>query len=268
MDALLSPRHVQIDTKIYANITPMSFADLLGGSAVLAAAVSIALLLSAIWQLGKVRKAAFYYLRMAARRAAAIRLGIAMIFLCAAATLVGVRAFKIEMLPPALLQFSPAAIKSTPMLNTATPTIAPIPTSAPTIAASKATIATTAEPTTAEPTAAETPTPAGPHLTLFGVADAINAKGQPVELVDRVDARTKRIHIFFLVQNAMPGVIVQHTWYHNAKAIFSQNDVLKHESTTPVSVSWQPNGGFEPGAYEVHLALNGQPQFIAKFDVR
>ena len=238
----------------------MSLADLLGGLAVLAATVSAALVLSALWQSRKVRNAAFYYLRIAARRAAAIRLAIALIFICAAATLFGMRALEMGILPPALLKLLPATVSSTPMLR---PSASPSATSAP-IAASS-----TPTPTeTAEPVAAETPTPSGPHLTLFGIADAVNAKGQPVELVERIDARTKRVYVFFLVQNAAPGVVVQHTWYHNAKAIFSQNDVLKHESTTPVSVSWQPNGGFEPGGYEVHLALNGQPQFIAKFEVR
>jgi hypothetical protein len=244
----------------------MSFADLLGGFGVIAAAVSTALLLSALWRSIRARRASFYYIRTAGRRIASRRLAASFLLIILAGLLISARWYLLHGLPSPI----------TDLLAHLQPTIAaPSPTPAPTTPATPSATRRRATPTitpipsdTPIPTPDLTPTPTGPYLTLFGVASHVNAKGQPITLVERVNARNKRIHIFFLVQNARPGVIVQHTWYHNAKVIFSQQDVLMHESTTPVSISWQPTGGFEPGAYEVHLALDGRPQFIAKFEVR
>ena len=34
------------------------------------------------------------------------------------------------------------------------------------------------------------------------------------------------------------------------------------------SISWTPDGGFEPGLYEVRVLLGNVPQFVANFEVR
>lgn len=246
----------------------MSLADLLGGSAAAAAAVSAALLIAALWRAVRARSASFFYLRTAARKVVARLLGTAAFFLILSGVLYVASRYVRGDMPqldalPAILQ-PPAP---TPTDSAAEPS----PTPAPPTATSRPTTTRTPTPlpsATPAPTPEVTATPDAPYLTLFGVAADVNAKGQPVALIDRIDARADRIHIFFYVENAEPGVIVQHTWYHNAVAIFSQKDVLVHESKTPVSISWQPRGGFEPGAYEVHLSVNDAPQFIAKFEVR
>jgi hypothetical protein len=246
----------------------MSLADLLGGSAAVAAAVSAALLIAALWRAARARGASFFYLRTAARKAAARVLGVSVFFLVVAGILYGAARYVRGDLPQ-LTALDPSSFTRlfAPPTNTPAPSPTPAPPTATLQPTRTSTPAPSATPTTV-PTPEVTATPDAPYLTLFGIAADINAKGQPIALVDRIDARAKRIHIFFYVANAEPGVVVQHTWYHNAVAIFSQKDVLVHESKTPVSISWQPRGGFEPGAYEVHLAVNDAAQFIAKFEVR
>lgn len=248
----------------------MSLADLLGGIVTLLATASAALLLSSIWRAFRARRAAYFYLRTAGRRAAAMRLVAASVLLLLAGGVFAARWFMQHNAQPPITEFFTwsralfATSTPTPAapLPTATvrPSATPFPTSTPSVTPSPS--------ETPIPVPTLTPTPDIAYLTLFGVASHVNAKGQPITLVERIDARSKRIYVFFLVQNAKPGVVVQHTWYHNAKAIFSRKDVLIHESTTPVSISWQPIGGFEPGGYEVHLALDDRPQIIAKFTVR
>lgn len=248
-----------------ANIRAMSFADLLGGAAAIAATVSTALLLAGISRAFRARGAAYFYMRVAARKSAAKRMAMSLLMLVLAGALYGARVYVLGDAPEPIVQLLDLLQRPT---DTPAPTQTPPPSPRTAPSSTQRPTQTPAPTATLVPTPDVTATPTGPHLTLFGAATDVNAKGQPVTLVERIDARTKRIHVFFLVENAEPGVVVQHTWYHNAVAIFSQKDVLMHESKTPVSVSWEPAGGFEPGAYEVHLAVNDAPQFVAKFEVR
>ncbi len=162
--------------------------------------------------------------------------------------------------PTAVAQLE-ATLEPTPAL---TPETAPEPTSVP----------ATATPTIAA-LASATHTPAATvsarvdqRMQLHALASGISSTGEPVDARTRFESRTRTIHVFFTYHDVPPSASIRHTWFHNGGSAYFGNDMLDRFGSGVASISWTPDGGFEPGLYEVRVLLGNVPQFVANFEVR
>jgi hypothetical protein len=117
---------------------------------------------------------------------------------------------------------------------------------------------------------AVTPTPntGTQRLTLRAIGTGVDASGNPAGDGTRFPARTRAIFDFFEYNNVPPSALVKHTWFYNGASAFFRQDVLNRNGVGMASVAWSPEGGFEPGLYEVRVLLGNVPQFVANFEIR
>jgi hypothetical protein len=113
-----------------------------------------------------------------------------------------------------------------------------------------------------------TPNTGTQRLTLRAIGTGVDANGNPAGGDTRFPARTRAIFIFFEYNNVPPSATVKHTWFYNGASAYFRQDVLNRNGVGTASVAWSPEGGFEPGLYEVRVLLGNVPQFVANFEIR
>lgn len=106
------------------------------------------------------------------------------------------------------------------------------------------------------------------RMQLHALASGISSTGEPVDVRTRFESRTRTIHVFFTYHDVPPSASIRHTWFHNGGSAYFGNDMLDRFGSGVASISWTPDGGFEPGLYEVRVLLGNVPQFVANFEVR
>ncbi len=106
------------------------------------------------------------------------------------------------------------------------------------------------------------------RMQLHALAAGISSTGEPIDAGTRFESRTRTIHVFFTYHDVPPSASIRHTWFHNGGSAYFGNDVLDRFGSGVASISWTPDGGFEPGLYEVRVLLGNVPQFVANFEVR
>jgi hypothetical protein len=173
---------------------------------------------------------------------------------------------------------TPAQTASLSTLPTLTPT--PARAASATAAATPGLTGTAVLTGTALPAMTLTPTRAGfvaitptpnigtQRLTLRAIGTGVDANGNPAGGDTRFPARTRAIFIFFEYNNVPPSAPVKHTWFYNGASAYFRQDVLNRNGVGMASVAWTPEGGFEPGLYEVRVLLGNVPQFVANFEIR
>lgn len=148
------------------------------------------------------------------------------------------------------------------LADTPTPQATPIP--EPTSALSSA-LATPADAPTL-PSAARVAS--DKRLTLNAIASSIDASGAPIGVGTTFTQGVETIYIFFDFRDVPPSALLRHSWFRNGGSIFFRSSRLGKNGQGTAYVSWSPPGGFQPGLYEVRVALGGVPQFVANFEVR
>ena len=123
----------------------------------------------------------------------------------------------------------------------------------------------TLEPT-APPSAAQVPP--DKRLVLSAVAGGIDANGAPMGVGTTFERGTETIYIFFDFQDVPPSALLRHSWFRDGGSVFFRSKRLTQNGRGTDYVSWSPPGGFQPGLYEVRVALGGVLQFVANFEVR
>jgi hypothetical protein len=252
--------------------------NLLTLSAMIAAVLGAVLMALGVLQARKARDGAFYGLRRDARLAANRHFGAALFVLVLAAVLYLSHFAVPDVNLPAGLDLGTASATPVPTEITAQPTAAPTVTTAPTSTRQPATALASATPVvTATVLSVETlPTlapatplqPGAQRLSLRAVASGIDANGLPDSEGTRFPARTQEVYIFFDFQNVPPSALVRHTWFHNSGSVYFRSDALNRNGSGVAALSWAPDGGFEPGLYEVRVLLGNVPQFVANFEIR
>lgn len=106
------------------------------------------------------------------------------------------------------------------------------------------------------------------RMQLHALASDISSTGEPVDARTRFESRTRTIYVFFTYHDVPPSASIRHTWFHNGGSAYFGNDMLDRFGSGVASISWTPDGGFEPGLYEVRVLLGNVPQFVANFEVR
>lgn len=265
--------------------------NLLTLSAAVVAVLGAVLVVLGVLKARKARDGAFYGLRRDARLQANRRFGAALFVLVLAGVLYLFHFAMPDLTLPSGLGLGTAPTPLAPTDTTAPPTAqaTAVPTAASTVTPAST---TTQQPATATAVATATPataaatetvlsietlptlapaTPVQPgtqRLALRAVASDIDANGMPVNEGTRFPARTKEVYIFFDFQNVPPSALVRHTWFHNSGSVYFRSDALNRNGSGMAALSWAPNGGFEPGLYEVRVLLGNVPQFVANFEIR
>ncbi|MFN4292705.1 MAG: hypothetical protein ACK4JD_01075 [Thermoflexales bacterium] len=106
------------------------------------------------------------------------------------------------------------------------------------------------------------------RLTLNAIASSIDASGAPIGVGTTFTQGVETIYIFFDFRDVPPSALLRHSWFRNGGSIFFRSSRLGKNGQGTAYVSWSPPGGFQPGLYEVRVALGGVPQFVANFEVR
>ncbi|GIV84361.1 MAG: hypothetical protein KatS3mg052_1368 [Candidatus Roseilinea sp.] len=263
--------------------------SLLGITAGLIAFIALLIFLNAIWVARRAQRAAYYSVRRNAQRIAHRRLTLSLsTFVLAGALMVISRALPDEAarsLPPADANVARAeageTIASAAAVFKATPPATPTLTQSAVAAAPPPTPRATpiAEPTSTLIGALATPAdmPTRPsaaqvapdkRLTLNAIASGIDANGAPVGISTTFTPGVETIYIFFDFRDAPPSALLRHSWFRGGGSVFFRSSRLGKNGQGTAYISWSPPGGFQPGLYEVRVALGGVPQFVANFEVR
>jgi hypothetical protein len=256
--------------------------NLLTLSAMTVAVLGAVLMVLGVLHARKARDGAFYGLRRDARLAANRRFGAALFVLVLAAVLYLFHFAVPDLNLPADPELGTASATpaptgiagqpiaaptvtpaSTPTRQPATPTA--IASATPAVAATETVLSVETLPTLAPATPLQ---PGTQRLALRAVASGIDANGMPVDEGTRFAARTKEVYIFFDFQNVPPSALVRHTWFHKSGSVYFRSDALNRNGSGMAALSWAPDGGFEPGLYEVRVLLGNVPQFVANFEIR
>ena len=202
-----------------------------------------------------------------------------------------------EAAPPALSTAAPALAQAEPTAQTApptvtvaptqiaTPTAAPSPTPAATATAEAnqptptlAVTATNAKPgakpsaTASASTSANLGTPFAPSasqaLALRAIGIGWGKSGELQGVANEFTTGTKTITVFFNFQDVPKGTLLRHSWLKNGKTLSFSSATFTKPGKGTDAISWSPKSGFEPGLYEVRVALGNAQQFVANFLVR
>jgi hypothetical protein len=244
------------------NAPHMSSLNLMLVAATVCALFAILLLLSVVRLWRRARDAAFFGMRQDARKSATRRGYLVLALSCAAVGLFAAREYSPIV---NLLDLSPVpvavAMTATPEAPTAEPTAIVTMTAELEPAPARA----TALPAVASSTLAAP----SQRLTFHAVAAGITAKGEPIDEYSRFPARTQQVFVFFNYRDVPPRATIRHTWFHNGGSVHFDNTEFDGNAGAGVgSIVWKPDGGFEPGLYEVRIVLGNVPQFVANFEVR
>lgn len=268
--------------------------NLLGIAAGIVALIALLVFLNAIWVARWAQRAAYYSVRRDAQRTANRRLTLSIsAFVLAGALFAMSRALPNETAQPppvgaaraeagvAVASLAPATAVPgvTPIVATTTeetPAIQPTasPTPPPTSQATPI-----PEPTSALVSPLETPvnapTPLGEaqippdkRLALNVIASGMDANGAPIGVGTTFTRGVETIYIFFDFRDVPPSALLRHSWFRDGGSVFFRSKRLAKNGQGIDHVSWSPPGGFQPGLYEVRIALGGVPQFVANFEVR
>lgn len=246
----------------------MSLGIVLLIAAAVCAVIAGLVLAAALSLLHKAQNAAFYGLRQDARKAAGQRLVVTVLL----GTLAGSALFAQWMLPADVLSTPLLPLGGVAVVNPPTPeAVAEAPGPTPTAAPVRATATPT--PSSTQPPAGANSDPALPdankRLTFHAVANAMAADGGPRDAASRFSARTNTIYVFYNYHDVPPRATVRHTWFHNGGSVYFDSVEFDGKLGEGVgAVAWTPDGGFEPGLYEVRIVLGNVPQFVANFEIR
>ena len=166
--------------------------------------------------------------------------------------------------PQATASPAPTAQPTPEAQPTPTSQATPIPEPTSSLIASLPTLEPTMSPTPADPAQA----PPDKRLTLSAIASGVDAGGAPMGVSTTFDRGVETIYIFFDFQDVPPSALVRHSWFRDGGSVFFRSDQLAQNGRGTDYVSWSPPGGFQPGLYEVRIALGGVLQFVANFEVR
>ncbi len=103
---------------------------------------------------------------------------------------------------------------------------------------------------------------------LNAIASGIDANGAPTDVGTTFARGVETIYIFFDFHDVPPSALLRHTWFRDGGSVFFRSKRLTKNGRGTDYVSWSPPGGFQPGLYEVRIALGGVPQFVANFEVK
>jgi hypothetical protein len=233
-------------------------------AAALCAASAVLVLTTALSLLHRAQNAAFYGLRQDARKAAGQRLVVTTLLAAlAGGTLASQWMLPAPLLSTPLLPFGGAVLVDptlTPEAIEADPTAQPAPT--------PTDIPNTPQPTSVADTDPSLPD-ANKRLTFHAIAKGITDAGMPSEAASRFSTRTGTIYVFYNYHDVPPRAMIRHTWFHNGGSAHFENIEFDGKFGEGVgAVAWSPDGGFEPGLYEVRIVLGNVPQFVANFEIR
>ncbi|BCX05673.1 MAG: hypothetical protein KatS3mg053_3611 [Candidatus Roseilinea sp.] len=269
--------------------------DLLGIAAGIVALVALLILLNAIWVARWAQRAAYYGVRRDAQRTANRRLTLSSsVFVLAGALLAMRWALPREVAQPppspgatraeagatiASLAPTAAILDVTPIVATITeetpaiqptpsPTPQPTPQATPIPEPTSALTSPLATPANASTTTGEVQPPPDRRLVLNAIASGIDANGAPIGAGTTFTRGIETIYIFFDFRDVPPSALLRHSWFRDGGSVFFRSKRLTKNGQGTDYVSWSPPGGFQPGLYEVRIALGGVPQFVANFEVR
>ncbi|MCS6846753.1 MAG: hypothetical protein RMN52_03440 [Anaerolineae bacterium] len=270
--------------------------NLLGIAAGIVALVALLIFLNAIWVARWARRAAYYGVRRDAQRTANRRLTLAIsVFALAGVLLVTSWIVPRETAQPpplsaaraeagigtatASLEPATAIPDVTPVVATTTEDTPPIqPTSLPTLQPTSsatpipeptsALVSPVATPANGSTAAGEAQIPPDKRLVLNAIAIGVDANGAPIGAGTTFTRGVETIYIFFDFRDVPPSALLRHSWFRDGGSVFFRSKRLAKNGQGTDYVSWSPPGGFQPGLYEVRIALGGVPQFVANFEVR
>ena len=232
----------------------------------------------AIVQLIRARRAPYYALRRDALRRGRRWVLVALIWAGLATVLLVV--------PPRL-----AAILSTPApVPTATPVVMPTrtprPTRTPTVTPTRRPTATppfipTSTPDVPLPASAMSPlpsaVPAGPdaRIALITLATEEDALGQPVDPGVEFLPGDHRVYLFFTYEGMKNGVATTFAWYKDGEFIDDCSDTWAWGLVEGrdwgergrFSYYCRPPGGWQPGAYQIHVFIEERLQGTTQFTI-
>ncbi len=259
------------------------------------ALVALLVFLNAIWVARWAQRAAYYGVRRDAQRTANRRLTLSISALALAGVLL-VMSWALpgetdQSLPPpsatraeagvavAPLALATATFDVTPIVATNTertatiqPAVSPMPQPTPQATPipepTSALISVLATPANVSTPPVETQISPDKRLTLNAIASSVDANGAPIGVGTTFTRGVETIYIFFDFRDVPPSALLRHSWFRDGGSVFFRSRRLTKNGQGTEYVSWSPPGGFQPGLYEVRIALGGVPQFVANFEVR
>jgi hypothetical protein len=149
-----------------------------------------------------------------------------------------------------------------------TATLVPLPTPEATIAPPTSPLPTTPPPV-GDPTPAGTPISAGPgaRVTFTAIAMEKDDRGLPVNPNTQFPPGDHAVFVFFTYEGMQNGVERTFAWYKDGEYYerCSQTTLWNWGDRGRTSYFCHPSTGWEPGAYEVHVFVEEELQFVAEF---
>lgn len=268
--------------------------NLLGIAAGIVALIALLVFLNAIWVARWAQRAAYYGVRRDAQRTANRRLtlSISALVLAGALFVVSLALPSETAQPPpagaaraeagaAVASLAPATAMPgvTPIVATTTedtpaiqPSTSPMPQptsqATPIPEPTSALISPVATPANGSTAPGEAQIPPDKRLVLNAIAIGVDATGAPIGAGTTFTRGVETIYIFFDFRDVPPSALLRHSWFRDGGSVFFRSKRLAKNGQGTDYVSWSPPGGFQPGLYEVRIALGGVPQFVANFEVR
>ncbi len=175
---------------------------------------------------------------------------------------------------PATPTFTAIPFEATPTLAPQVIEITPLAVATETPPASAATAVVTS-PTAAPTNSVATAQPvvitviaSGKPLTLRAVSSEIDGSSAPINPSTQFVSGTQTIYVVFDFQDIPRGTVLRHTWLRNGVSVSFSSAPFNKSGLGTDSISWTPKGGFDPGLYEVRVALANTLQFTANFLVK
>ncbi len=169
-----------------------------------------------------------------------------------------------ELIPPS----PPSVLETSPIPAVASPTSTPVPPPLPTQTF------TPAPPASPSPTPVATPVPVmvseqSPFLNLI-VARGISDDYQAVLPGREFQAGDAPVYLFFDYRDIQPGTRWGHVWFWGDQQLDRSINTWPDEwgSEGRAWVFYTPEGGYQPGPYEVRLLINDQTVASASFVMR
>jgi hypothetical protein len=228
-------------------------------------------------QLIKARRAPYFAMRQSALRRGRRWLLAALVVLVVAIDLLVV--------PPRL-----AALlrqPEEPVLDTLTPTPAPIitatrtlpPTRTPTTTPTRRPTATppfipTLTPEVPLPESALTPLPSevpaddGANITIITLAAARDDAGQPVDPGTEFPPYIPRVHLFIYYEGMRNGIPWTFAIYREGDLLDSTTQLWEWGTEGKTDLYYEPPGGYAPGIYEMRVFIGDRLQGVAQFVVK
>ena len=230
----------------------------------------------AVAQLIKARRAPYYALRRDALRRGRRWTLAALVWLAFAVALLLVPPRLVAILSPA----TPTVVPTT--MPTRTPT--PRPTRTPTAAPTRRPTATapfipTATPDVPLPESALSPLPSAvpagedARIAVITLAAGEDDLGQPVDPGTEFPPRDHRVYLFFTFEGMQDGVVTTFAWYKDGEFIDFCSDTWpwgliegrEWGERGQTSYFCKPPGGWDPGAYQVHVFIEDRVQGSVQF---